>query len=96
MIAIYRDFWRLNGRLITLYDLTKNELPLPEKLQIEEINVDSMPKLLEWINKDFSFDINVANEPLELFDNDNSQINDYIEKSTNRSIMFIHDNGLLN
>lgn len=85
----YRDFWRLNGRIIQQYSLSLMPLSLPN-MSIEEINLDYMHLLLEWIGKDFAYDEKTANEQLELFDNDNSQITDYINKSVDKSIQLIH------
>ncbi|GGD62320.1 zinc dependent phospholipase C family protein [Paenibacillus nasutitermitis] len=91
----YRDFWRLNGRIITEYNLILREHLIPVELEIEEINFNSLPVLLDWMNKDFSYEQKVAKEPLELFRNDNSQIVDYIDKSVKQSLQFMKDNMLL-
>jgi hypothetical protein len=91
----YRDFWRLNGRIITKYNLILMEHLISADLEMEEINFNSLPVLLDWMSKDFSYEQKVANEPLELFRNDNSQIVDYIDKSVKQSLQFIKDNMLL-
>jgi hypothetical protein len=90
----YRDFWRLNGRIISQYNLRLSQLSLPTDLKLEEINVESLHDLLEWMKKDFYYDETVMNESLELFNNNNSQIIDYIETSVSKSLQFISDNML--
>lgn len=85
----YRDFWRLNGRIIKNYSLSLVPLSIPNK-NIEEINLESMPLLLNWIEKDFAYDESTASEHLELFENDNSQITDYIDKSVKKSLEMIN------
>jgi hypothetical protein len=68
---------------------------VPKDLKIGEINVDSLPDLYDWIHKDFSYEEHVAREQLELFNDDNSQIIDYIDNSVKRSIHFISEHALL-
>lgn len=86
----YRDFWRLNGRLIKRYSLENHRLSLSKPIKITEVNLELyLPDLLDWIKKDFSYDEKVANEPLELFNDDSGQIIDYIEKSVNKCMHFI-------
>ena len=84
----YRDFWRLNGKIINHYSLSLIPISLPS-IGIDEINVEYMPELIEWIRRDFAFEADTAKEQLELFDNDNSQIIEYIEKSVDKSVEFI-------
>lgn len=91
----YRDFWRLNGRIISAYSLALSNYSVPKDLKIGEINVDSLPDLYDWIHKDFSYEEHVAREQLELFNDDNSQIIDYIDNSVKRSIHFISEHALL-
>lgn len=91
----YRDFWRLNGRLISLYSLEYNQLNLPDPIKITEANFQLyLPALLEWMEKDFSYDEKVALEPLELFNDDCIQIVDYMDKSVNRCMQFISEKQL--
>jgi len=86
----YRDFWRLNGRMMKRYSLEYNQLLLPKHIKIAEINLELyLPSLLDWIQKDFLYDEKDAKEPLELFDDDNNQIIDYIDKSVNKCMEFI-------
>lgn len=92
----YRDFWRLNGRIISKYNLGLMEYTPPIDLEIDEINIDSLPDLFDWMRKDFSYEKELADQPLELFRNDDSQIVEYIDKSVEQSLQFIRENSLLN
>jgi len=92
----YRDFWRLNGRIISKYNLELINYIPPIDLKIDDINVNALPELFEWMRNDFSYEEEVANEHLELIRNDDVQIDEYIENSVEKILQFIRGNSLLN
>lgn len=81
----YRDFERLNGRIIKQYSLQLYQHIIPE-IDIDGYNNNYLPSLLNLLNEDFITDENLMNERLELFQNDNSEIIEYIHRSVNKSI----------
>jgi hypothetical protein len=90
MKATYRDFWRLNGRLLKMYSPALVVPEFPEGVGFEEFDLKAyLPTLLDWLGKDFDYKEDTANEQLELFDNDNSQIIYYIEQSVDRCLSWI-------
>lgn len=89
----YRDFERSNGRIIRQYSLTLHEHILPS-INIHGYNADFLPALLEELRKDFQIDEALMHEPLELFKDDNSEINDYINKSVLHSLEFLSRIGI--
>ncbi|NGP43786.1 hypothetical protein G4V62_02035 [Bacillaceae bacterium SIJ1] len=82
----YRDFRRLNGRMIELYSLQLHSHTIPS-VKIEGYNANYLVKLLELLHEDFTIDHDLMNEPLELYSND--EIIDYIDKSVEKSIDFV-------
>jgi hypothetical protein len=84
----YRDFGRLNGRIIKHYSLQLNQHVIPN-VYIDGYNVDFLPPLLDLLSSDFSINEDLMNEQLELFKNDNSEIIDYINRSVSQSINFL-------
>jgi hypothetical protein len=88
LLASYRDFERLNGRIISQYSLTLNEHTVP-CVEIDGYNSDFHPTLLQHLRRDFIPDEALMNEPLELFKNDNSEITTYIRQSVNDSLEFL-------
>ncbi|MFC3771637.1 zinc dependent phospholipase C family protein [Paenibacillus sp. GCM10012303] len=89
----YRDFERCNGRIVRQYSLTLHEHIL-SSINIHGYNADFLPALLEELRKDFQIDEVLMHEPLELFKDDNSQINDYINKSVIQSLEFLSRVGI--
>lgn len=88
--ATYRDYAKLNGRIIRHYSLAIHELKIPDfKINIEQYDVNFLPSLVGLLVKDFEIDESHMNEPLELFENDNREIIDYINKSVFESINFL-------
>jgi hypothetical protein len=63
----YRDFWRLNGKLIDYYSL---ELIIPDvvPVAIDEIDTSYLPLLLKDLERDFEAGGSAKTEPLELLD----------------------------
>lgn len=65
--AYYRDFWRLNGKLIDHYGLRL--LPLvPEPVDIEEIDYRFLQGILNDLTIDFEHQAEAKHEPLELLE----------------------------
>ncbi|MCI3921282.1 hypothetical protein MO973_13680 [Paenibacillus sp. TRM 82003] len=61
----YRDFWRLNGKLIDHYSLRLSDLTVrPEA--IDEINCRLLPELVKDVVRDFKMADLAKDEPLEL------------------------------
>ncbi|MCR8632739.1 zinc dependent phospholipase C family protein [Paenibacillus radicis (ex Xue et al. 2023)] len=84
----YRDFERLNGRIIKQYSLKLHQHVLPT-VNIDGFNSDYLPALLDGMRKDFSIDEVLMNETLELFNNNNCEIIDYINRSVDESMAFL-------
>ncbi|WP_054958516.1 zinc dependent phospholipase C family protein [Paenibacillus dakarensis] len=89
----YRDFQRLNGRIIKEYSLTLHEHVLPS-INIQGYNADFIPALLDEMRKDFQIDEGLMNETLELFKDDKSEITDYINKSVEQCLEFVSTVGI--
>ncbi|HWO77408.1 MAG TPA: zinc dependent phospholipase C family protein [Bacillus sp. (in: firmicutes)] len=84
----YRDFERLNGRIIEHYSLKFLQHTIPN-IDIEGYDTRFIPVLLQLISNDFVMNEELMNEQLELFNNDNSEIIEYIDKSVNESLDFV-------
>ncbi|QSO53577.1 zinc dependent phospholipase C family protein [Alicyclobacillus curvatus] len=91
--ASYRDFGRLNGRIIKQYALTLCNHAVPS-VSIQGYNADYIPALLREVRNDFEINDALMLEPLEIFNDDNSEITDYIRKSVERSIEFLSSVGI--
>ncbi|GIP37947.1 hypothetical protein J31TS4_12270 [Paenibacillus sp. J31TS4] len=89
----YRDFRRLNGRLIKQYELKLLSHELPE-VNLEGYDADYLPALLTCLQQDFVMDEELMNEELELFRNDNSEIAEYIDRSTEKCLLFLSSKGI--
>jgi len=84
----YRDFERLNGRIIKHYSLKLHQHVLPA-VNIEGYNSEYLPALLDLLRKDFTIDEVLMNEVLELFNNNNFEIIDYINRSVDESMVVL-------
>jgi hypothetical protein len=74
----YRDFRRLNGKLIDYYSLEL--VPLKEQpIEIDEINYALLPELVRGLENDFKMADSVKGEPLEILELE--EIIQTIEKS---------------
>lgn len=89
----YRDFERLNGRIIKQYSLTLYEHVLPS-INIQGYKADFIPALLDEMRKDFQIDEVLMSETLELFKDDSSEITDYINKSVEQSLEVLSSVGI--
>lgn len=89
----YRDFNRLNGRIIKKYSLMFHHHVLLS-INIKGYNADFIPILLDQLRKDFQIDEVLMSEPLELFKDDNSEITDYINKSVEQNLEFLSSVGI--
>ena len=81
----YSDFEKLNKRIIDHYSLRLQHHAIPN-ISIRNYNADFLPTLIDLLGNDFSNNKELNYEPLELFNNDNSQIHDYINKSVTQCI----------
>ena len=81
----YSDFGKLNRRIIDHYSLRLQHHEIPN-ISISNYNVDFLPTLIELLGDDFSKNEAFKEEPLELFNNDNSQIHDYINGSVTQCV----------
>ncbi|MET3699588.1 hypothetical protein SAMN05877753_11260 [Bacillus oleivorans] len=86
----YRDFERLNGRIVEQYSLQFHQHTIPN-VNIEGYNTEFLPTLLRLLSNDFLINEELMSEHLELFINDNSEIIEYIDKSVSKSLNFISD-----
>jgi len=77
-IKYYRDFWRLNGKLIEYYQLEFNPIEVIP-IELEEIDYRSLPSLLNDLASDFDRKDEAKDESLELLDF--NEVIDAIEKS---------------
>lgn len=84
----YRDFERLNGRIIEHYSLHLHQHVIPD-VKIDGYKNEFLPTLVDLLREDFITDEDLINEPLELFINDNNEIITYIDSSVSRSINFL-------
>ncbi|MBP1967761.1 hypothetical protein [Paenibacillus aceris] len=87
-LVAYRDFERLNGRIIKQYSLKLHQHVLPT-VNIDGYNSEYLPALLDLLRKDFTIDEVLINEALELFNNNNFEIIDYINRSVDESMVFL-------
>lgn len=78
----------LNGRIIKQYSLVLHPHVIPT-INIEGYNTSYLPALLECMQKDFSMNEDLMNEPLELFHNDNTEIIEYIHSSADRAASYL-------
>ncbi|WP_430787266.1 hypothetical protein VBD025_16000 [Virgibacillus flavescens] len=90
LLTAYRDFERLNGRIIKHYSLPFHHHVIPD-VKIDGYKEEFLPTLVDLLRKDFITDEDLINEPLELFENDNSEIIDYIDSAVSQSINFINN-----
>jgi hypothetical protein len=63
--AYYRDFWRLNGKLIDHYSLRLQPL-VPEPAEIDEIDCRFLQGILNDLAVDFMHQADTKDEPLEI------------------------------
>lgn len=87
-LVAYRDFARLNGRITKQYSLKLHQHVLPT-VNIDGYNNEYLPALLDLLRKDFTIDEDLMNETLELFNNNNFEIIDYINRSVDESMVFL-------
>ena len=64
----YRDFWRLNGKLIDHYQLQLKELRGANYSEVDEIPVENLVLLIGELEGDFKNAASVKDEPLEILD----------------------------
>jgi len=63
----YRDFWRLNGKIIDHHSLVLQELA-PIAVEMDEIDHQHFPKLIQELYRDFKLKDEASNEDLEILD----------------------------
>ncbi|MCB2296194.1 zinc dependent phospholipase C family protein [Clostridium tagluense] len=81
MELVYRDYRRLNGKVIQYYcinDLSNISLDLLDGLRMEEIDLTAFENILEEAKTDFNYGME-SNEPLELLEFE--EITNYINKA---------------
>jgi hypothetical protein len=74
----YRDFWRLNGRIIDHFSLELRELD-PPGISMPEIDSTYLPELIMELHRDFALKDEASGEDLEFLDFD--EVLGVIEKS---------------
>ena len=65
----YRDFWRLNGKIINYHSLQLRKLE-PMAIQMDEIDCRYFPALINELYRDFELKDKASGEALELLDFD--------------------------
>ncbi|MBM7565550.1 hypothetical protein [Paenibacillus sacheonensis] len=63
----YRDFWRLNGKLIDYYSLTLKPLQI-QPVDMDEIDYRFLPDIIEDLTKDFELKDDAKDQDLEILD----------------------------
>lgn len=89
----YSDFGKLNGRIIDHYSLKLHQHVVPT-ISISNYNVDCLPALIDLLGNDFRNNEVIKHEPLALFNNDNSEIHNFIIKSVNLCIHTLSNLGI--
>ena len=89
----YSDFGKLNGRIIDHYSLQLHQHVVPI-INIYNYNADFLPALIDLLGNDFSNNEEIQAEPLALFNNDNSEIHDFINKSVTQCIHTLSNLGI--
>ncbi len=89
----YSDFGKLNGRIIDHYSLKLHHHVVPT-ISICNYNSDFLPALIDLLSNDFSNNEGIKDEPLALFNNDNSEIHDFVNKSVTQSIHTLSNLGI--
>lgn len=84
----YRDFERLNGKVIQRYSLQLHNHVIPD-VQISGYDVKFLPLLLDLMRQDFEMDETLMSEPLELFQNDQRDIVQFIDEAVKTNIEFL-------
>ncbi|MCR2806914.1 hypothetical protein [Paenibacillus soyae] len=74
----YRDFWRLNGKLIDHYSIALKQF-LVEPVDIDEVDYSYLPELIHDLSRDFERMNEAKEEQLELLDFD--EVIQVLEKS---------------
>lgn len=90
----YSDFGKLNGRIIEHYSLRLHQHVVPT-ISICNYNADFLPALIDLLGNDFSHNEGIQDEPLELFNNDNREIHDFINRSVTQCVHTLNDLGLI-
>ena len=89
----YSDFGKLNGRIINHYSLKLHKHVVPT-ISICNYNSDFLPALIDLLGNDFLNNEEIQVEPLALFNNDNSEIYDFIHKSVTQCIHTLSNLGI--
>lgn len=64
-LQYYRDFWRLNGKLIDYYSLTIRPMKV-KPIEIEEIDYKYLPELIKNLEVDFEMKDEAKEQGLEI------------------------------
>ncbi len=80
----YRDFWRLNGKLIDYYSIELKQL-IAEPFEIDEIDCRYLPGLINDISQDFEFMNDAKGESLEILEFE--EVLEVIDESTRRCVV---------
>ncbi|WP_214801671.1 zinc dependent phospholipase C family protein [Exiguobacterium sp. ERU656] len=84
----YRDFNRLNGRIIKLYELKLSPLTVP-LFEIEGYDQTYLPTLIDELALDFQLDASLETEKLEFYKNHNQEITSYINQAVNSCLKIL-------
>ncbi|WP_199621327.1 hypothetical protein [Paenibacillus alkalitolerans] len=83
----YRDFWRLNGKLIDYFSLQLKELII-EPVEIDEINYRFLPELVKELYRDFELMNDAKEESLEILEFD--EVLQALDKSFKTCLAELH------
>lgn len=82
-LKYYRDFWRLNGKLIDYYSLEKRPLEV-KRIEIEEIDYRYLPELIKDLEVDFVMKDEAKEQELEILNFD--EVVEILEKTVRECV----------
>ncbi|QJD83039.1 hypothetical protein [Cohnella herbarum] len=82
-LKYYRDFWRLNGKLIDYYSLEIKQLEV-KFIEIDEIDYRFLPELIKELELDFAMKDEAKDQELEILDFD--EVVDILERTVRECI----------
>ncbi|MBX4147931.1 hypothetical protein K1X09_11365, partial [Paenibacillus lautus] len=66
-LKYYRDFWRLNGKLIDYYSIEYRPMEV-KSIEIEEIDYRYLPELVKELENDFAMKDEAKEQELEILE----------------------------
>ncbi|SFD77883.1 hypothetical protein SAMN05216378_1391 [Paenibacillus catalpae] len=85
----YRDFRRLNKKLLTYYPVSPlEEIPAIDNVKIDGLYTEYLPGIAKQLNDDFNVEQSAMSEPLEIYSLESIQ--KYIQFSISETIKVLH------